>query len=216
MLKRICTISAVLVAVVIMLTAGGGDGLRGPSDATEVTASERIQRMLFELQSYRAVATVEYRSNRGVNVYETLQHARITGEYRIEVTAPTEVAGSVTASDGKQILQFNSRVNGRVSLAVQETPERSEIFLTSFILNYKQCEDVSVSVADMDEGVRTVLEAQVPGNHPYLALARLWVDTETMVPVKLIIFDADGAERIVVTYHSFEYNIELEDGLFTM
>ena len=209
---------ALLVALLMGITflAACSDGLRGPSNAEEISAFEQIHKMLFELQSYRAIATVEYRSNKGVNTYETVQHARITGEYRIEVTAPDGVAGSVTASDGRQILQFNSRVNGRVSLAVQETPERSEIFLTSFIHNYRQSENVSVSVADMDEGVRTVLEANVPGNHPYLSLARLWVDNASLLPVKLVIFDADGAERVVVTYHVFEYNVVLDDGLFTV
>jgi len=209
---------ALLMALLMTLTFLGacGGGLRGPADAAEISAFEQIQRMLFEMQSYRAIATVEYRSNKGVNVYETVQHARITGEYRIEVTAPAEVAGSVTANNGQQILQFNSRVNGRVSLAVQETQERSEIFLTNFIHNYRQSQEVSVSVADMDEGVRTVLEANVPGNHPYLSLARLWVDNDTLLPVKLVIFDADGAERVVVTYHVFEYNVILEDGLFSV
>jgi outer membrane lipoprotein-sorting protein len=71
-------------------------------------------------------------------------------------------------------------------------------------------------VADMDEGVRTVLEASVPGNHPYLTLARLWVDNTTMLPVKMVIFDPDGAERILITYHAFEMNVALEDALFSM
>ena len=216
MKKRQWATVLALFMVLVFVTACGAGGTRGPANADEISAFERIQRMLFELQSYRAIATVEYRSNKGVNTYETVQHARITGEYRIEVTAPEHVAGSVTTSDGRQIHQFNSRVNGRVSLMVQETPERSEIFLTSFIRNYKQSEEVSVSVADMDEGVRTVLEANVPGNHPYLSVARLWVDNEALLPVKLIIFDADGAERIVVTYHVFEYNVILEDSLFTV
>jgi len=205
-----------LGTMLVLLASCRGSNLRGLSDAVELTASEQVHRMLFELTSYRAVATVEYRSNRGANTYETVQHARITGEYRIEVTGPPDVAGSVTVSDGRQIQQFNSRINGRVSIAVSETPERSEIFLTSFILNYKTCQEVSVSVADMDEGIRTVLEANIPGSHPYLATSRLWVDNETLIPVKLIIFDADGAERVVVTYHIFEYNVELEDELFTV
>jgi len=216
MKKKCFALFMTLIMLVAAVTACSGNGLRGPQDADEITAFEQIQRMLFEMQSFRAVATVEYRSNKGTNTYETVQHARITGEYRIEVTAPQEVAGSVTTNDGRQILQFNTRVNGRVSLAVQETPERSEIFLTSFIHNYRQSQEVSVSVADMDEGVRTVLEAEVPGNHPYLTMARLWVDNTTLLPVKLIIFDADGAERIVITYHIFEYNVVLEDGLFTV
>ena len=155
--RRFALLAAIIMAFTLITACGAGGGLRGPSDAAEISAFEQIQRMLFELQTYRAIATVEYRSNKGSNIYETVQHARITGEYRIEVTAPEAVSGSVTVSDGRQIQQFNNRVNGRVSLMVQETPERSEIFLTSFIRNYRLSEEVSVSVADMDEGVRTVL-----------------------------------------------------------
>ena len=215
MQRRLCA-AMVALLMVLLITACGSGGLRRPADAAEVTAFEKIQRMLFEMQSYRAIATVEYRSNKGTSIYETVQHARITGEYRVEVTAPEAVAGSVTVSDGRQINQFNSRVNGRVSLMVQETPERSEIFLTSFIRNYRKCENISVSVADMDEGVRTVLEASIPGGHPYLSMARLWVDNNTLLPVKLVIFDVDGSERVIVIYHVFEYNVVLEDGLFTI
>lgn len=209
-------LAAVLMMVLLVIAACAEDGMRGPADAQEMGAFEQIQRMLVEMHSFRAIATVEYRANKGSNIYETVQHARITGEYRVEVTAPEHVAGSVTSSDGRQIFQFNNRVNGSVNLMVQETPERSEIFITSFIRNYLQSEEISINVSDMDEGVRTVLEATIPGDHPYLATARLWVDNETLVPVKMIIFDPDGAERIIVTYHVFEYNVVLDDTLFTL
>jgi len=205
-----------MATVIAFITACSDQGLRGPANPEEISTFEQIQRQLMEMQSFRAIATVEFHSNKGVNVYETTQHARMSGEYRVEVTAPSHVAGSVTASDGQQIIQFNSRVNGHVSLLVQETPERSEIFLTTFVRNYLQSDEISVSVADMDEGLRTVLEATVPGNHHYLAISRLWVDNTTLLPVKLVIFDQDGAERIVVTYHVFEFNVELDDVLFTL
>ena len=208
-------LTALLLA--ITLTTGCSDnGLRGLSNEAETSAFEQIQRKLVELENFRAIATVEFNSNKGTNVYETVQHAKMSGEYRIEVTGPAHVAGSVTASDGTQIFQFNNRVSGRVSVMVQETPERSEILLTSFVRNYLSCQNISVSVADMDEGLRTVLEATVPGNHPYLAISRLWVDNETLLPVKLVVFDQDGAERIAITYHVFEFNVAMDDALFTL
>ncbi|MCL1863626.1 MAG: hypothetical protein FWF78_08675 [Defluviitaleaceae bacterium] len=215
MFKKVLQITIVLTLLAVFAACGGSD-LRGPTDTEEISAFERVQKMLMELETFRAIATVEYRSNKGVNTYETIQHARITGEYRVEVTAPEHVAGSVTTSDNKQIFQFNSRVNGSVNLLVSETQERSEIFLTSFIKNYLQSDEISVSVSDMEEGVRTVLEATVPGDHPYLSTARLWVDNESLVPVKLVVFDRDGTERIVVTYHVFEKNVSLADALFTL
>ncbi|MCL2373226.1 MAG: hypothetical protein FWC78_07465 [Defluviitaleaceae bacterium] len=207
---------ALLTLALLALAACAGDGLRGPSSAEEISAFEQIQLKLMEMQNFRAIATVEYRSNKGSNTYEITQHARASGEYRVEVTGPDHVAGSVTAFDGQQIIQFNSRVSGRVHVMTQEAPERSEIFLTSFVHNYLQSSEVSVTVSDMDEGVRTVLEAVVPGNHPYLATQRLWVDNETLLPVKLVILDPDGAERVIVTYHVFEYNVDIEDEMFTL
>ena len=210
-------ILVLLFALLLAFAAcGAGDGVRRPADADEISALEKIQRKLMDLTNYRAIATVEYRSNKGSNIYETIQHARITGEYRIEITGPAHVAGSVTTNNGAQINQFNTRVNGRISLQVEEAPERSEIFLTSFIKNYILSEEISIHVADMEEGVRTVLEATIPGNHPYMAIARLWVDNATLAPVKMIIFDAEGSERIIVTYHVFEYNVEMDDALFTV
>lgn len=205
-----------LAAVLLLATACATPGLPGPANEEEMNAFEQIQRNLLSMQNYRAIATVEFHSNKGVNVYETTQHARMTGEYRIEVTSPAHVAGSITTFDGQQILQFNSRVSGHVSMPSQETPERSEIFLTSFIRNYMNSSEISVSVADMEPGLRTVFEAEVPGNHPYLALSRLWVDNTTLLPVKLIVFDQDGAQRIVVTYHVFEPNVEMDDSLFSL
>ena len=205
---------AIMLAAVL-LTHTGCVGGRA-SKENEQTAYEKVQRTLVELKSYRARATVEYKANKGSNVYETLQHCRATGEYRVEVTGPEKVAGSVTCSDGTHIYQYSTRVNGRVSLLVKETQERSEIFLTSFIRNYLKSQEVSISVANMEAGQCTVLEAAIPGGHPYLATEKLWVDNETLKPVKLVICDPDGAERIVVTYSAVEYNVELDDSLFTI
>jgi outer membrane lipoprotein-sorting protein len=182
----------------------------------EQSAYEKVQKMLVELTSYRARATVEYKANKGSNVYEILKHCRITGEYRVEVIAPEAVAGSVTCSDGQRIYQYSARANGRVSLLVNESQERSEIFLTTFIKNYLTGKEVSISVANMDESTFTVLEAVIPGNHPYLASEKLWVNNDTITPHKLVIYDPDGAERIIVTFTAFEYNAELDDSLFTV
>jgi outer membrane lipoprotein-sorting protein len=207
----------VLFAVAMGLmffTACSSAEFRGTDE--EVSAFEATHRMLVELRDFRAIATVEYHSNKGTNVYETVQHGRITGEYRVEVTSPPHVAGSITVSDNAQIFQFNGRFAEQAAVLQTETPERSEIFLTSFIRNYLQSDTISVSVSTVDEGVRTILEAAVPGGHHYLHTSRLYVCNETLSPLQLVVFDADGVQRIVVTYHVFEKNIDPSDALFTM
>ena len=166
------------------------------------------------MQSYEAEATVTYISNKTTHTYETKQQCKITGEYRIEVTGPERVAGNVTINDGKTITQFNTKVAGRISIGTTEAVERSELFLTSFVKNYVRSQEVSVAAASIEGNPTTVLEARIPGEHPYMATQKLWVDNETLKPVKLVIYDVSGVERIVVTYNSFEYNVRLSDEIF--
>jgi len=201
-------IAPILLGAMLLFS---GCGLLSKDDPA---AYEKIQAKLTQMESYEAAATVAFVSNKNTHEYETLQQCRISGEYRIEVTGPDKVAGNITIFDGNIICQYNERTGGQMTVGTQEAPERAEIFLTSFVKNYIKSQEVTISVANMDESVCTVLEATIPGEHPYLRTEKLWVDNKTLQPVKLIIYDPDGGERILVTYHSFEYNKVLDDSLF--
>jgi outer membrane lipoprotein-sorting protein len=177
-------------------------------------AYEKIRNIIVNMQTYMSHAIVEYRSNKGANIYETIQKARATGEYRVEVVGPENVAGNITIFDGSTIYQFNTRISGKIAVATKESQERSEIFFTSFIRNYLESNETSVSAAMIENDPATVLEAQIPGNHPYLATQKVWFDNNTHTPIKMIIYDPQGSERIIVTYSGFEYNIAIEDSEF--
>ena len=187
-----------------------------PPPPPEPTIHQQIHQHLTGLQTYRARATVAYISNKGTNTYETTQHGRITGEYRIEVTGPEHVAGIVTSFDGQHIYQFSTQVNGKVTILARENQERSQIFLTSFIKNWLSNQERTAVAANIEDGQYTVLETTVPGNHPYLATQRLWLSNDTLLPHQMIIYDSAGTERVIVTYHNFEYNIVLENTLFSI
>lgn len=214
MQKRWLQIIAGIVLIGVILS--GCAFLPGDDSAGEVDVSayERIHEALMNMHSFQAEATIRYISNKNTNEYITHQQARMSGEYRIEVTGPEDVAGNITVFDGKTIYQFNPSVSERIAVSVRETPERSQVFLTSFIKNYIASQEVSVAAGNFDEGAATIFEAPIPGTHPYMATQRLWVDNETLNPIQLIVYDADGVERIVITYTSFEYNPELDGSTF--
>lgn len=191
-------------------------GCAAIQERVDASAYERIHRQLMNMESFTAQATVTYISNNNSHVYETTQHARATGQYRIEVTSPENVAGNTTVFDGTTISQFNPNIGGRVSQTTTESPERLEILLTSFVRNFTNSQDVSIAAAAMDESVATILEATIPGDHPYMAVGRLWVNNETLKPMQMVIIDQAGAERIVVIYNSFEYNVAIDDAMFTV
>lgn len=175
---------------------------------------EKINKKLAELKTYEADADVKYISNKNSNTYKTKQFAKISGEYRVEVIEPQNAAGSTTVFDGNQISQFNKRLADKINISKTDTLERSEIFLTAFIKNYLTSSEVAVSVSKIDDSQYTVLEANIPGEHPYLRSEKLWINNDTLEPSKMIIYDNDNTERIVVTFNSFGYNKELADNLF--
>jgi len=217
MYQKVKLYKILALAATALVVFSGCSMLKDKGDGTaDANAYEKIQQNLMNMTSYQSEATVKYISNKNTNEYQTLQQCRISGEYRIEVTGPEDVAGNITLSDGETICQFNPNVSGKIAVGSKESPERSEIFLTTFVKNYLNSKEVSLEVSNFGEGRATVLEASVPGTHPYLASEKLWVDNETYKPLQLVIYDPDGAERVVITYNSFEYNVALDDSLFTV
>ena len=207
-------ITIILLSAALAVNLSACSIFPGAREQLEMSAYERIHEALIGMVSYQANAIVKFISNKGYNEYNILKQCRATGEYRITVTGPEHVAGNITVFDGNIIAQFNTNIAGKISVGTQETQERSEILVTTFVRNFINSHEISVTAASMGESRLTVLEAVIPGDHPYLATEKLWVDNETLKPTQLIIFDSDGNERIVVTFIDFEYNVEFDDSIF--
>ena len=201
--------------LVFILSLSGCKNFSGSKKNFDDQSSyKKINAMLMNLKSYRCKANVKYISNKNTIEYVTIQECKSDGKYKIEIIEPENSSGNITLNDGEKICQFNSKINGRVTLLKRENMERSEIFLPSFIKNYCQSLETSVSVAALDKSKCTVLEALIPSNHPYLSSEKLFIDNKTAKPVELVIYDKDNSERIIVSFIDFEYNVELDDSLF--
>ena len=210
MFRRLIKTCAVLAVTVATL---GGCG----SPLVQKSLYDRISETLTGLTSYEALATVRYYSNNSTNAYDTKQECLSTGEYRVEVLQPSEGAGNVTVFDGKTITQYNPLTGGKIAIGTTETPERSEIFLTSFIKNHLAGQEVTIAVSESSDDARyTTLDANIPGDNPYLSTERLVIDNETLKPTQLIIMDEKGKERITVTYSTINYNVPLDKSVFTI
>ena len=123
--------------------------------------------------------------------------------------------GNFTVYDGTTISQYNAKTDETVTLDMPKGQNGDELFLCSFVRNYLQSEDVAVDTAvNLDESQCTMLEAVVPGGNKYIATEKLWVDNETLMPLKFVIYDEQGNERYVITYNEFEYNPKIEDSVF--
>lgn len=181
-----------------------------------LTELEAIQKQLAEMDGYACTATLTRTSNKGEKTYETKQYYKSTGEYRLELTAPEAVAGNYTIFDGERICQYNPKLDSSIIKEVPASQHRNELFLGQFLQNYMQSEGVSVESAALDESRCVVLEAVIPGTDSALSTETLWVDRETLLPVRFVIFDADGQERYRMDYHEFVFNSQFDEQLFTI
>ena len=181
-----------------------------------MTELESIQKQLAEMDGYTCTATLTRTNDRGEQTYETKQYYKSSGEYRLELTAPENVAGNYTVFDGERICQYNPRLNSSIIKDAPESQHRNELFLGQFIANYMQSEGVSVETAALDESRCIVLEAVIPGNDGDLSTEKLWVDRESLLPVRFVIYNTDGEERYRMDYASFTFNPQFDDSLFAI
>lgn len=181
-----------------------------------LTEMESIQKQLTEMAGYTCTARLTRTSHKGEQTYETKQYYKSTGEYRLELTAPENVAGNYTVFDGEQLCQYNPRLDSSIIRDVPESQHRNELFLGQFISNYMQSEGVSVEAAALEESRCIVLEAVIPGNDVGLSSEKLWVDRETLLPVRFVIYDAENTERYRMDYSSFEFNPQFDDTIFAI
>ena len=179
-----------------------------------MTELDAIQKQLAEMEGYACTATLTRTNDRGTQTYETKQYYKSTGEYRLELTSPEHVAGNYTIFDGEHICQYNPRLDSSIVKNIPESQHRNELFLGQFISNYMQSEGVSVETAALDESRCIVLEAIIPGNDSDLSSEKLWVDRETLLPVRFIIYNTEGKERYHMDYTSFTFDPQFDDSLF--
>ncbi len=175
---------------------------------------ENIQKQLTEMKSYRCTSDITRISNKGENTFTAVQCYNADGKYRLEITAPESAAGNYTVYDGKKVYQYNSKLNSGSAVEVEANQARNELFLGQFVKNYMQSEEVAIETVQVDESRCTVLEAVIPGNYKYTATEKLWVDNETLEPVRFVIYDIEGKERYIVDYTEFEYNAEFDENTF--
>ena len=209
-MKRLARVLAVVLSAFVIFSGCGG--MRGDS----ASVMEKIQTKFNEMEGYSCSATLTRLSNKGTNTYETNQYFKSTGEYRLEITAPENIAGNYTVSDGKRIGQYNKKLGDFVVMDVPESQARNELFLGNFVKNYMRSEEVSIEVSNVGDSEYTILEAVIPGGNRYLATEKLWVDNDTILPVELVIYDEEGNERYILKFTNFEFNPQFPENLFKL
>ena len=172
--------------------------------------------MLKNMDSYTARAEVRYISNKGENVYDTVQTAKKDGRYRIDTLSPEEYKDTSLIYDGKLVWQKAGGKENKIKVT-SNSPERALLILYSFLENHeKSMSDATVTTSASPNGNTTVLEADIAGGDKVFASEKLWFDENKGVPTRLAIYNAEGKEKIVVNFSEFKYNESIDNGVFSI
>jgi len=137
-----------------------------------------------------------------------LKHVNSDGKYRIEVLAPESVLGNITISDTINTVQNNKSLGTQIKTASNNN-QRSSLFITNFA-HYFATNPLEPIQSD-DE---TILRALLNSDNPYIHTQSLTFDNKLLTPTRLVTYDVNGEERIVVIFKNFVYNVTLEDSIF--
>lgn len=167
---------------------------------------------MVSMESYKANAEITYISDKSISKYSGIHYAQADGRYCIEIKEPKESLGDKVLYDGKMIWHFNNANKDKISVAVPDKPERLQVILFSFVKNMLNTPNAQISVQDE----ATILTAKMPNQHKYMQAEKLWINNITKLPEKLIIYDGDNKERVIVKFSDFKYNEEINPNVYTL
>lgn len=176
---------------------------------------DSVQDRLMNMTAYRADVDIDY-INGGENaLYKAKQTAVNDGRYKMVTYYPENLKDCAILFDGKLIWQYNPNVEKKIKVDSKDKPERSQLILFTFLENYVKSTNTAVTTAKSEGEQCTVLEAEISNGDKLMAREKLWAGNEDMLPKKLVIYDGEGNETIVMTFNSFEYNPQLSENEFT-
>jgi len=147
------------------------------------------------------------------------QYYRAPDMFREDVLAPENLAGMTYVFTGGTMLIIPP--NEGESIQFENIPEnRSYTFLPEFFRRYfdSQVTTVAVTTEAIDEtsvdDTETVLEVTLDGGNTYRAAQKLWIDNETLQPLRLETHDASGTPLVTVVFTEFNLNERVDDEIF--
>jgi outer membrane lipoprotein-sorting protein len=186
------------------------------SGCTDKTAknTEDVQKLLMKLKSYRCDVVFAVTNNKSTNVYKAKHLYKFPDQYRIEILEPSELKGQTTIYSGEKAYIYHPQLNTYLMTQNYNNSLEYSSFVGAFIESFKNNGGARFKLESFQDRQCYVLEIPIPGENPYRALEKIWIDAEGVIPVKAEILDKNNKISAQVLYENFEENPKLEDSLF--
>lgn len=200
----------VFICILITITALVLKGCAGD----EKKEYAEVNRMLAGINTYSVTAEIIVKGNRLVENYVVTQYYKYPGKYRLEVLSPEDKKGKTTIYDGNKLWIRHPLIGQSFELNDLKEVEEASLFPGYFAGKLFTGEDAEYDTVNMDGNRYVSIKTLLPGGNSYRKYQVLYVDSKTIKPVKLEVYDSSNNVEVTVYYRDFLYNVKLDDSLF--
>ncbi|MBE7022390.1 MAG: outer membrane lipoprotein carrier protein LolA [Ruminococcaceae bacterium] len=208
MCKRL-RITAALV-LTLMITAGCASHFQ-LSDS-HVDIYKRIHDKYNRMKSYTAEVTLTVKSRKSEQVYRLSQQVKEPELAAITIREPDSLSGLRTVFNGSQVrIESPAAPEGLVT-TTQKMP--NALLVNQFFSIYYQSEETAISVNSQESGGTMLLETECRPQKAEAYKVTLLLDTKTLEPKNITVFDVGGNVRMLAEFTEFVYNPSLPEEIF--
>lgn len=163
-----------------------------------------VEEYILDISSYKAIINVNIKSNKNDNNYKMEQVYVSPDKYMQKILEPENIKDVISKYDGKTLTVENTKLNLKNIYDNYKQINDNDLYLSSFIKQYKECDDKIVNEDSNDKII------EINKNNKTM---KLFVNKIDYKPTKLIIKDKNEDTSIYIEYNEIEINNQKIDDL---
>ncbi len=172
--------------------------------ASKLSIHDKIHQRFYNLPSYSASCNVTITSNKTKNTYKVnALYDCQSGRYRLDYDKFAIILGNGNA----QIVN-----DGKVTSAPVESSNML-MLINRFFESYYVAESSSIKTNAAISG-DTLLECDIINPPAFASNMKLWINSKTILPTKMGVYDKDGNEKIFVEFTEFKILNKVDESIF--
>lgn len=173
-----------------------------------------IQKTFSNINNYTSLAEITVTGNKSSKSFKVKHVFERPNKYVSEILEPKNNLGNKTIYSGERAYLYNKKIDQYTILKEVKASDEKALFLGYFLRNLNAVSDLEISRETIDQDKYLVIGIEMPGNNTYRHYEKLWIDTKTHLPLKLIIYDDDNKETVNVEYKDVKYNTDIKKDIF--
>lgn len=202
-IKKLAVISAIIVGALIVIM------FYLIKNRTIIMNEEDYLTKLKELNKYSTDITMTFKND------------RITDVYKGKLLFSREKGYILELDNGRRMIFNSDEIKVKDSIAGDEYVRKSEndkihkfIFLEEYIKLLYTDQKLNFTVQQEDETEYLILHLKINEGNDNMKTASLWVDKGKVEPKKIVVYNKDNKETIVIEYRNFDKKYNDEETVF--